>query len=321
LKTSIMALVLGMWSCLAWAQQSPSSFQPNRPVTLIVPYGAGGGTDQVARLFAQKLGELWRQPVVVENRAGADGAIGSAFVAKAPADGHTLMLSVASIAINPHVFAKLPFDTLTQFTPITTLALPVVVMVATPALQFKDGRAFIEAARAAPGKYTYASTDTSTRMYSERLRAAQNLDMVHVPYKSSAQWMADIAAGVVDSGFASATSARPFLIDRRVQVLGVASPKRSNLAPDVPTFTEQGIPGLDGKSWYGLFGPGKVPPAIVKAIHEDVLRVMNMPDVRDKMDTLGVDPGGEAPADFAKRFLADYAEYGEMIKRLKIPQQ
>jgi tripartite-type tricarboxylate transporter receptor subunit TctC len=285
-KTLALTLCLALGSSLVQAQPASApqaAFQPNRPVTLVVPYGAGGGTDQVARLFGQKLGELWRQPVVVENRAGADGAIGSAVVAKAAPDGHTLMLSVASIAINPHIFAKLPFDTLTSFTPITTLALPVVVMVATPALQFKDGRAFIEAARAAPGKYTYASTDTSTRMYSERLRAAQNLDMVHVPYKSSAQWMADIAAGVVDTGFASATSARPFLVDRRVQVLGVASPKRSTLAPDVPTFTEQGIGGLDGKSWYGLFarcarqarcpgrgpgrrGAGRVPEALPRRL-------------------------------------------------------
>ena len=148
MKTLALTLTLSLWCGIA-AAQSGGSFQANRPVTLVVPYGAGGGTDQVARMFGQKLGELWRQPVVVENRAGADGAIGSAFVAKAPADGHTLMLSVASIAINPHVFAKLPFDTLTSFTPITPLALPVVVMVATPALNFKDGRAFIEAAKSA----------------------------------------------------------------------------------------------------------------------------------------------------------------------------
>ncbi|MBB3009960.1 tripartite tricarboxylate transporter substrate binding protein [Cupriavidus alkaliphilus] len=298
-----------------------AAFQPNKPVTLIVPYGAGGGTDAVGRLFAQKLAELWNQPVVVENRAGANGVIGSAFVAKAAPDGYTLLLSVASIAINPYMMPKLPYDTATAFTPITSLALPVVVMVASPKIEAKDVPTFVGAARQQPGKFTFASTETSTQLYGERLKEEQHFAMVHVPYKGSTQWMTDLMAGNVDTGFSSVTSALPFLKDGKLKVLGVASARRSRLLPDVPTFSEQGIADMESRSWYGLFGPGNMPPATVQAIHQDVKRVLASADVIEKLQFLGAEPGGEAPAQFAKRFQADLAEYGVLIKRLNLTGQ
>lgn len=300
------------------ASAQPSSFRPSKPVTLIVPYSAGGGTDAVGRLFAQKLGELWGQPVVVENRAGANGAIGSAAVAKAAPDGYTLLLSVASIAINPYMVPKLPYDTRNDFTPITSLALPVVVMVASPKVPATDVNEFIDAARKQPGKFTFASAETSTQLYSERLKEEQRIDMVHIPYKGSSQWMADLMAGNVDTGFASVTSALPFLKDGKLKVLGVASTRRSKLLPNVPTFTEQGIKGMESRSWYGLFGPGKLPPATVDAIYQDVKRVLSSQDVVEKLQFLGAEPGGEPPAQFHKRFQTDLNEYGAMIKRLHL---
>ncbi len=295
--------------------QGPA-FHPTRTVTLIVPYGAGGGTDVVGRLFAQKLGELWGQPVVVENRAGANGTIGSALVARAAPDGHTLLLSVASIAINPYMQPKLPYETRTDFTPITSLALPVVVMVASPKVSANDVTSFVATARKAPGKFTFASTETSTQMYGERLKEQQKIDMVHVPYKGSAQWMTDLLGGNVDTGFASVTSALPFLKEGRLKVLGVAARQRSPLMPQIPTFSEQGIPQMESRSWYGLFGPGKMPPTLVQAIYTDIKLVMESKDVHDKLRVLGAEPGGEAPTQFQHRFQADLADYGAMIKRL-----
>lgn len=299
----------------------PSSFRPNKPVTLIVPYSAGGGTDAVGRLFAQKLGELWGQPVVVENRSGANGAIGSAYVAKAAPDGYTLLLSVASLAINPSMVPKLPYNTRTDFTPVTSLALPVVVMVASPKVPASDAKSFIDAARRQPGKFTFASAETSTQLYGERLKEDQGFDMVHVPYKGSAQWMADLMAGNVDTGFASVTSALPFLKDGKLKVLGVAAAKRSALLPQVPTFTEQGIKGMESRSWYGLFGPGRMPTTVVNAVYEDVKRVLSNPDVVEKLQFLGAEPGGEPPEQFGKRFQSDLADYSAMIKRLNLKAQ
>lgn len=305
----------------AAAAAQGSAFHPTRPVTLVVPYGAGGGTDVVGRLFAQKLGELWGQAVVVENRAGANGTIGSALVARAAPDGHTLLLSVASIAINPFTQQKLPYDTRTDFTPITSLALPVVVMVASPTVSATDVKGFIAAARKAPGKFTFASTETSTQMYGERLKEQQRIDMVHVPYKGSAQWMTDLLSGNVDTGFASVTSALPFLKEGRLKVLGVASRQRSPLVPEVPTFSEQGIPQMESRSWYGLFGPGRMPPALVQAIYADVRQVLGSKDVQEKLRVLGAESGGEAPEKFQQRFQSDLADYGAMIRRLGLGPQ
>ncbi|WP_454727218.1 MULTISPECIES: tripartite tricarboxylate transporter substrate binding protein [Cupriavidus] len=315
LRTATVAL-LTLASCAALAQGP--AFQPQKPVTLVVPYSAGGGTDAVGRLFAQKLGELWKQPVIVENRAGANGAIGSAYVAKAPPDGYTLLLSVASIAINPHMMARLPYDTRTEFTPITSLAVPIVVMVASPKVSAPDARGFVDAARRQPGKFTFASSETSTQLYGERLKESQGFDMVHVPYKGSSQWMADLVAGNVDTGFASVTSAQPFLKDGKLKVLGVASTARSALLPAVPTFSEQGIKDMESRSWYGLFGPGKLPPATINAIYQDVRTVLAAPGMAEKLQFLGAEPGGEAPSRFNARFQADLAEYGDMIRRLHL---
>ncbi|MFC4274418.1 tripartite tricarboxylate transporter substrate-binding protein [Achromobacter aloeverae] len=321
LHRCIAALVAGSLAQGLAAAAPAAAFHPTRPVTLVVPYGAGGGTDVVGRLFAQKLGAMWRQPVVVENRAGANGAIGAAYVAKAAPDGTTLLLSVASIAINPYMMAKqLPYDTRTAFTPITTLAFPVVVMVASTKVQASDVQGFIAEARKNPDKFTFGSAETSTRMYGERLKDSEHFSMRHIPYKGSPQWMSDLISGQVDTGYASITSALPFLNEGKVKILGVASTHRSALVPQVPTFLEQGVKNLESHSWYGLFGPGKMPPDTVQAIYHDVKAVLADAEVQDKLRFLGADPGGETPARFSQRFQADMNEYEDLIKRLHLSE-
>lgn len=321
MKKLLTGLAALLACACATAQTPAASFRPSHPVTIVVPVGAGGGTDAVARLFAPRLAELWKQPVVVENRTGAEGSIGAAHVAKSAPDGHTLLLTVSSLAINAHVFPKLPYDTLSAFAPVTPLAFPIAVMVGSPKLTVKDARGFVDAARAAPGKLTFASVETSTRLYGEILKGNEGIDIVHVPYKASSQWMTDLMSGLVDIGFSSVTSARAYLADGRLSVLGVASRARSRLVPQVPTFAEQGIRGFEDRSWYGLFAPGQTPPAVVRAIYDDAMKVLNTPDVRERLEAMGVEPGGEPPADFARRFAASYAEYGELIRRLKITAQ
>lgn len=312
------ALALSLLAGAACAQGQAGAFQPAKPVSIIVPYSAGGGTDTVARYFAKQLGALWKQPVLVDNRTGASGVIGSAVVAKAAPDGHTLLLAVSSIAINPHVIARLPYDTRTDFTPITTLAKPVVVMVGSPRLNATDIKSFVELARKEPGQHTFASSEPSTRMYGERLAEASSVRLMHVPYKGASQWLTDVMNGNVDVGFASITSALSSLKDGRMKILGIAASHRSDMLPNVPTFREQGIEDLESRSWYGLFAPGHTPATIVTAIHADVARVLAMPETKARLAALGAEPGGESPDRFASRFYKDIADYGEMTKKLDI---
>jgi len=309
-----MSLALASTTSLA----AGANFHPTKPITLVVPYTAGGGTDVVGRLFARELGEMWGQPVLVENRTGASGTIGAAFVAKAAPDGQTLLLSVASIAINPYVLGKLPFNTKTDFTPITALAKPVVVMVGSPGLKASDIRSFVALAKREPGVHTFASSEPSTRLYGERLADETQIKLVHVPYKGAGQWLGDIMGNVVETGFASITSALPMMKDGRMKILGIAAARRSEMLPNVPTFREQGVTDLDSKSWYGLFGPGRLPAATAAAIHADVATVLAKPAIQARLAELGAEPGGEAPEAFAQRFQRELVEYGELTRKLGI---
>lgn len=309
-----LSLVLAATTSLA----AGAAFHPTKPVTLIVPYSAGGGTDVVGRLFARELGEMWGQPVLVENRTGASGTIGAGYVAKAEPDGQTLLLSVASIVINPYVVGKLPFNTKTDFTPITPLAKPVVVMVGSPGLKANDIRSFVALARKEPGVHTFASSETSTQLFGERIAEQEHIKLVHVPYKGAGQWLTDLMGNVVDTGFATITSALPMMKDGRMKMLGIAATQRSDLMPNVATFSEQGLHGLDSRSWYGLFGPGGMPPAMVAAIHADVATVLAKPEIKTRLAELGAEPGGEAPEAFAQRFQRELVEYGELTRKLGI---
>lgn len=318
MKHTFAALALALALAATASAAADAAFHPTKPVTLVVPYSAGGGTDVVGRLFARELSEMWGQPVVVENRTGANGTIGSGYVAKSAPDGQTLLLSVASIAINPYVLRRLPFDTKTDFTPITPLAKPVVVMVGSPGLKATDIKSFVALAKKEPGVHSFASSEPSTRLYGERLANEAQIKLVHVPYKGAGQWLTDIMGNVVETGFASITSALPMMKDGRMKILGIAAAHRSELLPNVPTFREQGVNDLDSKSWYGLFGPGNMPAATVAAIHADVTTVLAKPQVKSRLAELGAEPGGESPQAFAQRFQRELAEYGELTRKLGI---
>lgn len=299
------------------AAAESAAFKPAKPVTIIVPYSTGGGTDAIGRLFAKHLGELWGQSVLVDNRTGASGSIGAAIVARAAPDGQTLLLAVSSLALNPALFPKLPFNTRTDFTPITPLAIPVVVMVGSPALAANDLRTFISDARKNPGKLSFASSEPSTQLFGEQVAEAGGVKLLHVPYRGAGQWMSDVVSGTVDSGFASITSAVPYMHGGRMKILGVAADQRSDLLPGVPTFKEQGVV-FDTPSWYGLFAPGKTPAATVNAIHRDVLAVLAKPEVKAALSTYGALPGGEAPDAFGRRYENDIVGYAAMVKKLDL---
>ena len=312
------------YACVAAALLSPgpasaqtnAAFHPTRPVTIIVPYSPGGGTDVVGRLVARSLEEMWGQNVIVDNRTGGSGSVGAALAARAAPDGHTMVLAVSGIAINAHLL-KLPYDTVTAFAPVTAVSYPVATLLAAPSLPASDLtelQALVK--KEGPDKRTFASPDPGTRLIAERIFEKAGIKLLNVPYKGAASFVGDISAGRVDTGLASVTSGLSLINAGKLKSLGIMGTQRIPALPNVATFKEQGFSGLDENSWAGLFAPAGTPPDVVAAIQQDIATVLARPEVRAKMAELGSLPGGDTPAAFSARFQRDILESGETIRRL-----
>lgn len=299
------------------AQDRPA-FHPTKTVTIIVPYTPGGGTDAVGRLAAKALEEMWGQTVIVDNRTGGNGSVGAAIVARAPPDGHTMVLAVSGLAINAHLM-KLPYETETAFAPVTAVAYPVSTLIATPDLPANDLRELAALVRKeGPDKRTFASSETGTRLTGERIFEQADIKLLNIPYKGAAAFVQDISAGRVDTGVSSVTSALALINAGKLKSLGIMGTRRLSALPDVATFREQGFSGLDENSWYGLFAPAGTPPAVVEAIQQDIAKVLAQPAFQAKLVDYGALPGGDTPAAFRERFLRDVKQHGETIRRLGI---
>jgi tripartite-type tricarboxylate transporter receptor subunit TctC len=295
--------------------QKPA-FRPIKPVTIVVPYSPGGGTDAVGRLLAKALEEMWRQTVIIDNRTGGNGSIGAALVARSAPDGHTLVFSVSAIAINAHVM-KLPYDTATAFAPITPVAYPVATLIGSPTLPANDLKELVELVhKEGPEKRTFASPDPGSRLIAERIFDKAGIKLTNIPYKGAAQFVGDISAGRVDVGISSVTSALSLIQAGKLKSLGIVGDRRVSILPQVATFGEQGFPGLEENSWYGLFAPAGTPTSVVEAIHADVARIIATPEFQNRLVEYGAIPGGQPPAEFSKRFQRDLVESGEQIRRL-----
>lgn len=301
----------------AKAQDQPA-FHPTKTVTIIVPYTPGGGTDAVGRLTAKALEEMWGQTVIIDNRTGGNGSVGAAIVARAPPDGHTMVLAVSGIAINAHLM-KLPYETETAFAPVTAVAYPVSTLIATPDLPANDLRELAALVRKeGPNKRTFASSETGTRLTGERIFEQADIKLLNIPYKGAAAFVNDISAGRVDTGVSSVTSALALINAGKLKSLGIMGTKRLTALPNVATFREQGFSGLDENSWYGLFAPAGTPPAVVEAIQQDIAKVLARPAFQAKLVDYGALPGGDTPAAFSERFQRDVKQHGETIRRLGI---
>jgi tripartite-type tricarboxylate transporter receptor subunit TctC len=295
---------------------SGPAFHPARPVTIIVPYSPGGGTDAVGRLMAKALEEMWGQTVLIDNRTGGNGSVGSALAARAQPDGHTMVLAVSGIAINAHMM-KLPYDTATAFAPVTVVAYPVATLIATPTLpanDLKELKALV--AKEGPDKRTSASPDPGSRLIAERIFEKAGIKLMNIPYKGAASFVGDISAGRVDVGIASVTSGLSLIQAGKLKSLGIMGTQRLPALPQVATFKEQGFPGLEENSWYGLFAPAGTPPATVEAIQQDIAKVLATPEFKARLVEYGALPGGQTPAEFSERFQRDLKESGESIARL-----
>ncbi|HEY4373720.1 MAG TPA: tripartite tricarboxylate transporter substrate binding protein [Burkholderiales bacterium] len=308
--------------CLGAALGSPASAEdawPSHPVRLILPFSAGGGTDIFSRAAAQKLTEMWGQSVIVDNRAGANGTIGTDAVAKAAPDGYTLLLTTnATIVINPHL-SKQPYDPFRDLAPVTmpvTLPFALVVNPKSPAKTFDD---LVKLAREHPGKLNFASSGIGggAHLAGEMMNLMGKLDTVHVPYKGVAPALTALMAGEVDFMFASASSSTPLVETNRLRILAVSSAKRIATMPDIPAVAEApGFAGFESDLWYGVFAPAKTDPKIVDKIYRDFKKVIFEADFHKTSDQAGMVTVGNTPAEFAVKIRDDSARWGALIKKM-----
>lgn len=306
---SLAGLALALLTPVAHADSYPS-----KPLRIVVPYAAGGGTDILARLFAQKMSDSWGQPVIVENRPGADGTIGTELIARSPADGYNLVLVVAAHVINPSLKAKMPFDTLKDFTPITMVAASPWVVVVSPVVPANNIKELIALAKAQPGKLAFGSSDPSSRLAGEQFKSLAGVDLQHVPYKGGAPVMTDLLGGHVQVSFTSVLTVLQHHRSGKLRVLGVGGKNRSPSMPDVPTVVQAGLPGYETSAWYGLYGPANMPKDIVDNIQKEIARISTQPDVKDRLLQLGAEPVVNTPAEFAVLTQAEYAKFAKIIK-------
>jgi tripartite-type tricarboxylate transporter receptor subunit TctC len=315
----VVGLALALIACGGQAQ-GPGGF-PNRPVTLIVPFSPGTGIDILARTIGPKLAEKWGQPVVIENRAGASGNIGTDLVAKAPPNGYTLMVTVNTFTITPALF-KLPYDPVNDIAPISKIAVATYCFAVNPtvfpATNMTEAIAMI---RAKPGQYNFASPGSGTPHHvgMELIKLRLGLDAVHVPYKGFAGAMTDLVGGQVQMMFTLVHSSLPHVRAGRIRILGVTGAIRSPQFPEAPTFREQGIDFMDDvDAWYAVMAPGKTPPDLIAKLNADVNAVMALPDVRETLIKQGLIPTTSSAAELAALVRSDLERWGKVISDANI---
>jgi tripartite-type tricarboxylate transporter receptor subunit TctC len=307
-----LLFLAAVFPALAAAQAFPA-----KPVKMVVPQTPGGATDVFARLIGQKLSARWGQPVVVENRAGAAGVLGSDTVAKSPADGYTLLVTYeGSQAVNQSLYAKLPFDSVKDFQPVATLAVTPFFFVVGPKVTAKDLKELIALARAKPGSITYASSGNGSinHLLAEMLKTEAGINLVHVPYKGIAPAMTDVIGGQVDAAFASVPSVIQHMRSGRLRALAVSSAKRNSTAPDVPAIAEAGFPGFNVDPWWGILAPAGTPRSVVEKINADVAEQLRSADVVAHFREQGADPFISTPDAFLKMLEEDVRKWAKVVK-------
>jgi len=296
---------------------------PNRAVKLVVPFPPAGATDIVGRIVAQKLGEQMGQSVVVENKPGAGGSIGSDLVAKSAPDGYTLLMATSSTHSIGPVLQKLPYDPLKDFAPITHVANVPNVLVVSPVLPVASVQELIAYAKARPGQLNFASSGVGTIVHlnGELFKMLAGVDLVHVPYKGTALSIPDVANGSVAMLFDSLASVQPHIKSGRVRPLAVNAQKRSALLPEVPTLAEAGMPAFDRYTWFGMFAPAGTPKEIVARVNAEVATALKAPDLLERFAAAGAEAVGSTPEQFVERIKSDAAKWAEVIRAANVKVQ
>jgi tripartite-type tricarboxylate transporter receptor subunit TctC len=322
MKHSNVALVLVCLGCSVVVTE-PARAQagyPARPIRLVVPSSPGGGTDITARVIAPKLSELLGQQVVIENRSGAGTMIGGEVVARAAPDGYTLLMGVSTLAINPAMYKKVPYDALRDFAAISQVVSLPNILVSHPSLPVKNVKELIALSKSRPRQLNYASAGmgTSPHLSMELFLVMTGLQMVHIPYKGSGQGVVDVLAGHVSLMTPSILTALPYTKTGRLRALGVTGAKRAVGAPDVPTIAEAGVPGYEATQWFGVLAPARTPADIITRLHKEVVAALKTAEVRDKLVADGADPIGSTPGEFHAYIKAETEKWAKVVKQAKI---
>jgi tripartite-type tricarboxylate transporter receptor subunit TctC len=301
---------------LALPLAAQSQRYPTKPVRLVVPFAPGGGTDIIARLLAQYLGEAIGQPVVSDNRGGAGSTLGTEIVTKSPPDGYTLLLGNISLAFNAELYKRLSYNAQRDLAPITLVAVQPNILVIHPSLPATTMKEFIALAQANPGKYTYASAGvgSGTHLAGELLKMLTKIDLVHVPYKGTGPALNDLIGGQVQMMVSTFASALPHAKSGRLRALAVTTAKRSSAAPDIPTLIESGVPDFEYSTWYGLFAPAGTRRDIVGKLNAATKQVLSRDDVRQKFESQGVDPLWDTPAELSAYLASETQKWAKVVR-------
>jgi len=315
---TMAALLLPAASTVAVAQD-----YPNRPIRMIVPLTAGSGADIAGRIVGKYMSEVWHQPVVIENRPGAGGQIGTQAVIKSDADGYTLLVQSASHAANSAIYKSLPYDPLKDLVDVARLGVTPYVMVTAPNGRYRSLKALIEAAKASPGNIPFASAGvgSSTHLAAEYVVDLAGIKMLHVPYRGSPEAIQDTIAGRTAFYMAPINTAIGLVNEGRLAAIGVSTRRRADVMPQVVPLAEQGFPGYDVSLWFGMWAPAGTPPAVVQKLNAQVASILQNADVIEQFGKLGISPLPMSPQEFAAFVRSEIAVYQRVVKQAGIPQQ
>ena len=290
---------------------------PSRPIRMIVPFAAGGGTDFVGRLFAQKLGDAWGQQVVVDNRPGAAGILGSDIAAKSTPDGYTLLIGSGSHNVNPSLYSKLPYDTRKDFAPVTLIAMVPIVLSAHPSVAARDAKELVALARSQPNKLAYASFGVGaiSHLAGELLKTTGSVEIVHIPYKGAGDALGNLLGGQVQLMFSSPAAVVPQFKAGKLKGLAVTGSQRQKAAPQIATFAEQGLAAVDVGEWYGVLVPARTPAPVIGRLQAEIVRILRLPDVSERLAaTQFAEPVASTPGQFGAFIDAEIAKLAKVIK-------
>jgi len=312
----------GVWLAVSSfvAHGAAAQEYPNRPIRIVVPFAAGGGADFTTRAVAVPLAQVLRQSVVVDNRPGGGGTIGTEVVTSAAPDGYTLVeASATTLAVLP-IMTKVAYDPVRDLAPITLMGAQTHMVTVHPSLPVRSVKELVALAKSRPGALNYASSGNGgpNHLGTELFKMAAGIDMVHVPYKGNGPALVDLVAGQVQVGLPTMATTMPFVRAGRLRALAVTSPKRSAVTPDLPTVAELGFPGFEVRSWYGLLAPAKTPPAIVQRLQQEIAGVLRRPDVLERFASDGLEPGGITPEEFTAFIAAEIKRWGAVVRTAKI---
>jgi tripartite-type tricarboxylate transporter receptor subunit TctC len=312
-----MLIRLILAALLAAAAPAHAQSYPTKPIRIVVPFAPGGGADIIARILGQKMTDRWGQQVVVNNRAGASGNIGAEIVAKSAPDGYTLLMASSAFAINPSVYRSVPYDVIKDFAPITQPGLLPNILVVHPSVPVKTVKDLIALAKSRPGQLAYASAGagTGTHLAAEMFKLQAGIDLVHVPYKGGGALISDLLGGQVALTFATLPSVMPYVKAGRLRAVAMTTTRRWHGLPAVPTIAESGFPDFEISTWIGLLASAGTPNDVVGKLHQEVVRILKLPDVRERFDGLGIEPVGDTPEQFAQYIRSELAKYAKVVKQ------